>query len=115
MLHFVLGLGFALGKGLCPYVGWHGEHGCNLEKVVMGGQEVTLSLYREWQGWRRAELPPGWIRRACERLWMFPGMSGGPILVNSAWGALLVFEGGPETLGTSYTWCTCCIDSAGGT
>lgn len=46
---------------------------------------------------------------------MFPGMSGGAILVNSAWGALLVFEGGPEILGTSYTWCTCCIDSAGGT
>lgn len=100
---------------MCLYVGWHGEHGCNLEKLVTGGQEVALSLYREWQGWRWAGASTRMDSWACERPWMFPGMSSGVILVNSAWGALLVFKGGPELLGTSCTWCPCCTDPAGGT
>lgn len=35
-------------------MGWHGERGCKLEKLVTRGQEVTLSLHREWWGWRWA-------------------------------------------------------------
>lgn len=60
---------------------------------------------------RMAGLEMGW---GIHHPWTFAGMSGGVILVNSARGALLVLKGGPETLGTLCTWCTCCTDPAGG-
>lgn len=93
-------------------MGWHGERGCKLEKLVTRGQEVTLSLHREWWGWRWAGASTrmdSW--RTGASLGISRNVGGRGPEKQCLGGALLVLKGRLETLVT--LGCVCPPDPAG--